>query len=306
MAFVTYPLNNVLYQAEDAELYNSTRQSGLFAADDFSYEVSGADSNITIGEGIGWIKNGRFAGKVFANKTNEILDLGLPDATLPRLDVVAIRFDKATNATSLVIKNGTASSVPTIPTISRTESVYELYICSVRREPGAVVITNADITDLRLDESVCGLMRDAVTGIPTAELHAQFMAKLEMLDEALSEVMLGGIPPHAITHSKSGGDWVSPESIGAETAPIRALKVVVPSASFTTDTTYEAYGYRARIVVEGATEDMLPDVVFSLSDATSGIFAPIAAAHSGGVYIYANAVPETDAIIEALTLWKAV
>ena len=34
MAIVTYPLNGITYNAEDAETYLSTRISGIYAADD--------------------------------------------------------------------------------------------------------------------------------------------------------------------------------------------------------------------------------------------------------------------------------
>ena len=69
MAIITYPLNNIEYTAEDAELYLSTRTSGVFANDDFPITVPGDGNTVTIGEGIGWIRNSKFAGKVVANKT---------------------------------------------------------------------------------------------------------------------------------------------------------------------------------------------------------------------------------------------
>ena len=68
MAIITYPLNNIEYTAEDAELYLATRTSGVFAGDDFSITVPGDGNTVTIGEGIGWIRNSKFSGKVVANK----------------------------------------------------------------------------------------------------------------------------------------------------------------------------------------------------------------------------------------------
>lgn len=63
---VTYPLNNVTYSAEDAELYNSARTSGVYATDDnLEYSLTGA-MQITIGVGLAWIQNSRFSGKVVA------------------------------------------------------------------------------------------------------------------------------------------------------------------------------------------------------------------------------------------------
>ena len=188
MAMITYPLNDVEYTAEDAELYNSTRSSGVYSGEDFSYTVSGTNNNITIGEGIGWIKNSRFSGKVFANKAPVTLALDIADAANPRIDVVAVRFDAAANATDLVIKKGTAAASPAMPEIVQTESVYELYLFSVYRETAATVITADNVTDLRLDASVCGLMADAVTSVDTSAINAQFTALLAKIKQELADL----------------------------------------------------------------------------------------------------------------------
>lgn len=46
---------------------------------------------------------------------------------------------------------------------------------------GSTAVTAADITDTRADETVCGVMRDGVTGIPTAQLQTQAKAMLDSL-----------------------------------------------------------------------------------------------------------------------------
>ena len=63
---ITYPLNNIDYTAEDAELYFSTRESGVYDGGDFEATVSGIDNNVTIGIGTAWIHNTKFSGKVVA------------------------------------------------------------------------------------------------------------------------------------------------------------------------------------------------------------------------------------------------
>lgn len=181
MALTTYPLNDIDYAAEDAELFNCPRTSGIYAGEDFAYSVTGADNTITVGTGLGWIRNGRFAGKVIALKSALALDMGLPDATYPRIDAVVIRFDANANATDIVAKQGTAASDPAAPEVTRTEAVYELHLYHVRREAGAATITAADITDLRLDGDYCGLMADAITSIDTDAINAQAMALIEQL-----------------------------------------------------------------------------------------------------------------------------
>ena len=163
MAIITYPLNNIEYTAEDAELYHATRTSGVFANDDFPIAVSGDGNVVTIGEGIGWIRNSKFSGKVVANKAEMSLDLGLPHATYPRIDAVVLRFNANANASEIIVKNGTAQTNPTPPEVVRTESVYELHLYHVYREAGAASVTASNVTDLRSDSAYCGIMADDVT-----------------------------------------------------------------------------------------------------------------------------------------------
>lgn len=164
MALVTYPLNNIQYSAEDAELFHCTRTSGVFAADeDFSASVSGADNTVNIGQGIAWIRNSRFSGKVVANKSSVDIDMGLADGTYPRIDAIVIRFDANKNETEIVKKEGSAASSPVAPEVVRTEALYELHLYHVRRRAGATSILASDITDLRPDVNYCGVMSDDVT-----------------------------------------------------------------------------------------------------------------------------------------------
>lgn len=181
MAFTTYPLDDIDYSSEDAELFHCPRTSGIYAEEDFSFSVTGADNIVTIGAGVGWIRNARFKGKVIAMKEDTQIDLGLPDASYPRYDVVAIQFSANGNATELVVKKGTPGSAPALPAITQTEAAYELYICCVHREVGATAVTEKDITDLRLNPAYCGLMADSVTKIDTSAIEKQIAALITQL-----------------------------------------------------------------------------------------------------------------------------
>ena len=187
MAFITYPLNNIDYTAEDAELFHCTRTSGIWAEDSFSISVTGADNNVTIGTGIAWINNEEFSGKVAALKSAEVLDLGIADGTYPRIDVIAIQYSANNNATDVVIKKGTPATNPVQPAIVRSGAVYELYLASVYRPAGATVITASNVTDLRLDETVCGLMADSVTHIDTKAINRQVQELLDVLYKSIAE-----------------------------------------------------------------------------------------------------------------------
>ena len=188
MAFITYPLNNIDYTAEDAELFHCTRTSGIWAEDSFPISVTGADNNVTIGKGIAWINNEEFSGKVAALKSAEVLDLGIADSTYPRIDVIAIQFNANNNATDVIIKKGTSGTNPVRPAIVRSGAVYELYLASVYRPTGATAITASNITDLRMDKTVCGLMADSVTSVDTSAIDAQVKALIANLEAEIEGV----------------------------------------------------------------------------------------------------------------------
>ena len=160
---VTYPLNNVDYDAADAELFHCTRTSGIFDGGDFACTVTGADNTVTVGKGIGWIRNTRFSGKVIAQKTDTALDLGVADSENPRIDAVVIRFDANAGKTEIMAKKGEAAANPVAPEVVQTEAVYELHLCHIYREAGAATISVGDLTDLRANSAYCGLMQDDVT-----------------------------------------------------------------------------------------------------------------------------------------------
>lgn len=188
MAFITYPLNNIDYTAEDAELFHCTRTSGIWAEDSFPLSVTGADNNVTIGTGIAWINNEEFSGKVTALKSAEVLDLGIADSTYPRIDVIAIQFNANSNATDVIVKKGTPATNPVRPAIVRSGAVYELYLASVYRPTGATAITASNITDLRMDKTVCGLMADSVTSVDTSAIDAQVKALIANLEAEIEGV----------------------------------------------------------------------------------------------------------------------
>ena len=193
MSLTTYPLNRVDYTAEDAELFHCTRNSGVFSGEDFSCSVTGSDNVVTVGDGVGWIRNSKFSGKVVALKESTSVDLGVSDATYPRIDAVVLRFDIDANATNVIAKNGTPSSTPLPPEVTRTESVYELHLCHVRREAGETAISVSNVKDTRLDPAYCGLMADSITSIDTTVISTQINELIENLENKIKEVGISGV-----------------------------------------------------------------------------------------------------------------
>ena len=86
---------------------------------------------------------------------------------------------------------------------------------------------------------------------------------------------------------------------------LRFFNTAVATSAFVADQTYADYGYRAAVALTGVTSTMIPEIIFGVTDATSGIFAPVAECYNGGVYLYANDVPSAAITIPTIICWRA-
>ena len=183
---VLYPANGFDFDAADVAAYLAGLTSGVFSgAEDFP--VTAADGlTVIVGAGRGWVHPSRFTGYSITKREADTLTMPLADPSLPRIDRIVMRYDAGARAASLQVLQGTASSTPTAPAISRTELIYDLCLAEITRPAGSTSITTGQITDTRLDEALCGLVRDGVTGIPTDELLAAAKERIATLEENAS------------------------------------------------------------------------------------------------------------------------
>lgn len=183
---VLYPANDCGFDAADVAAYLAGLTSGVFSgAEDFPVTAAGG-LTVTVGAGRGWVHPSRFTGYSITKREADTLTLPLADPSLPRIDRIVMRYDAGARAASLQVLQGTASSTPTAPAISRTELIYDLCLAEITRPAGSTSITTGQITDTRLDEALCGLVRDGVTGIPTDELLAAAKERIATLEENAS------------------------------------------------------------------------------------------------------------------------
>lgn len=183
-----FPLENTDYSAADAQLWFATRLSGVYANNHLAVSPAGG-MGVNVGKGIAWLHYGEFAGAVYGNTGEVSLPVLIADAMYPRIDRVVVRYDAIQNKGLLAISTGTPASTPSAPAIVRNENAYEISLAQIYVAAGATEITVANITDERLDESVCGLMRDGVTGIDTSIIQAQAIASLEKVQDDAKEVL---------------------------------------------------------------------------------------------------------------------
>lgn len=222
---VLYPANGYDFDAADVAGYLAGLTSGVFSsAEDFPVTAAGG-LKVTVGAGRGWVHPSRFTGYSITKREADTLTMPLADPSLPRIDRIVMRYDAGARAASLQVLQGTASSTPTAPAISRTELIYDLCLAEITRPAGSTSITTGQITDTRLDEALCGIVRDGVTGIPTDELLAAAKERINALEEkATSSAAAAKDSAEAAKSSETKSAASEKAAKTSETAAKRALQ----------------------------------------------------------------------------------
>ena len=267
---ITYPENGITYDADDASGYLATRLSGVYSAEeDFSVTAQGGLS-VQVSAGQAWVRPARFKGRSIIMEQPTTVVLTEADPVRSRIDRIVLRYDAAAKKTSLQVLDGTPdSAAPAAPAISRTELVYDLCLAEIRRPAGSTAVTTADIYDTRADETVCGVMRDGVMGIPTGTLVQQFRAVIDALKGEAAD-KLGYYPVGSIYQST---DPTSPAALfGGSWEEIASERVLMGASST----------HAAGTTVEAG----LPNITGTLSEIMGSVWAsPSGSGAFSGKYI---------------------
>lgn len=184
---ICFPLDNTPYEAKDMGTYLATRTRGVFSSDGNLAVTPGESGlSVSVSPGLAWLKWSDFWGVAALQAQALTLNLDTADGALKRIDAIVCRLDKVNNRAEIVVKKGAPSSAPIVVPPVRDANYDELYIATVLIGAGVISISASAITDQRLNEEYCGLMRDGVTGIPTASLQAQAQQILTELADALN------------------------------------------------------------------------------------------------------------------------
>ena len=203
LAIVAFPLDNTEYTASAMGAFLATRTRGVYSADDSLAVTANGNMTVTVGPGLAWLKAADYWGLAVCSEAAATLTVPTASSSAKRMDAVCLRLDKTGNKAELIVKPGTPAAMPVLPPLQRNDSYDEIYLASISLSAGAVAVSAADITDLRLNEDYCGLMRDGVTGLPTAQITAQADALMEQLRQAIQAASSGeGVSVY--THQKSG------------------------------------------------------------------------------------------------------
>lgn len=185
---ICFPLDNQTYTAKALGAYLGTRTRGVFCAEDNLLVTANGDYTLTVHPGLCWFSAGAYWGACGLVETPTVLSLAPADGELSRIDAICARLDKNRNLAEVAVKQGAYHLNPVAPAPQRDTECDELVLATVRVPAGATGVAAGNLTDTRLDEGLCGLMRDGVTAIPTAQLQAEYRGMLALLKAELEGV----------------------------------------------------------------------------------------------------------------------
>lgn len=288
----SFPNNQDVYVgAEWVMKWLHGRTSGVFGAEKNlgTYIIPGTMS-VEISDGVGWLSNENGDGVVFwndneqTNRSKLTLTHDVADGALNRIDRIVVTWE-TTNYVALPtisILKGATSSNPVPPTLTNNNVQRQISLAKVYIPAGTVSLSASMVTDERLDPSVCGIVTETIK-IDTTTMQSQFEALLRSIQNELQDLESG---------------------TGVELKKLQFNSVSVAVSKFVSNTTYEDYPFRASVALEGVQSTMIPEVIFSMADAISGNFAPVAESYNGGVYLYAADKPEGNIVIPTIICWK--
>ena len=173
MAVWTFPWQDVggdrtYSDADFAQFYSNLFTDGVFFNYGNKLQVTQSPTNsmnVIVKSGGATIR-----GRQFLNTADFMLTVPVASNTQDRTDAVVLQMSTENRAISIVYKKDSEAIV-------NSDTIRELMLAKVRVKKGASVITNADITDMRADETLGGYSSPFVD-VPVSGLEQQYTAML--------------------------------------------------------------------------------------------------------------------------------
>lgn len=154
------------YNAEDfASYFSKFIGDGVFANPTDGLKVSAHSGlKVTVKAGSAYID-----GYYYELTEDTTLTIQVNSSSYVQTDSVVVRLDKVNRKMSLELKRNNTS-------VSRTSTVKELQLATIKKDVGSSSVSAADITDKRPYNDVCGFVTGVIQQISTSDLFSQFTA----------------------------------------------------------------------------------------------------------------------------------
>lgn len=160
-----------VYKAEDWAWYFATFLStGVFPKPSDGLKVVAYNKmEVKVNFGYAFIN-----GRGFRNPKSKSIVLNTAHGALNRIDRIVIRWSAALRDIYITTIEGIPSARPTPAALTRNTEIWELAIADIYVEKGTTAIRAKDITDLRFNSSVCGIVKGTIEEIDASTITKQF------------------------------------------------------------------------------------------------------------------------------------
>lgn len=158
------------YTAEDISTYfKGLVSNGVFANVSNGLQVF-ADSNmrVSVSSGKGFID-----GYWMENTSPYAVTIQASEIALPRIDAIMMMYSSVVREVYIGYVRGTPSANPTVPAVTRNDTLKTYTLASIYVAPGTTAITQGNITDMRASAD-CGWVTGLITQVDTATLFTQW------------------------------------------------------------------------------------------------------------------------------------
>lgn len=181
--------------ADLRNVYMAFFKDGVFLNESTSLQVMTATGGMNVS-----VKAGSclIQGAFGIEASDRTLQLNAASATLDRIDTIVARLDLSVAARSidLFVKIGTAAADPVRPALTRNETVWELGLADVYVPKGITTISEARISDTRLETGRCGTVTPFAELDTTTlynQLQAATQAAVDAMQDAIDQTTAGNL-----------------------------------------------------------------------------------------------------------------
>ena len=176
-----------VYDANDfSEWLKKFYTTGVFNGD-LAVTASGG---MTVSVSSGYVN---IEGKVKFFSTPTTLTIATAGGKYERIDTVVAECNYSDREITVKVVTGAYSTSPKATAPVRTAAAYQLVLAEIDVPAGATEITQKNITDMRTDSSVCGLVTGTVNQIDFSTGEAQFNSWFESVKGTLDSDAAGNL-----------------------------------------------------------------------------------------------------------------
>ncbi len=151
-----------------ADMLASLFGNGTYAGE-LSVRAGADEMAVYLAPGRAWIR-----GRHYQNTEELKLQIEQASGTESRYTAIIIRLNLTDRTIKALAVDGPGSAdAPVKPNPTRDSDIYDLVVAYVSVAAGATYIRQADITDTRLDEDLCGIVTGLFEQVPTDDLLKQ-------------------------------------------------------------------------------------------------------------------------------------